>query len=281
MRRKTLSALGPHGLHRLAYREWGDPANPRVLVCVHGLARNGQDFEILAEAIADGWRVVAPDLPGRGDSEWLPVAADYSLPQYMADCMALIARLDVAQVTWLGTSLGGIIGMSLAALPGTPIRRMVLNDVGPYIPGAALRRIAGYIGDTPHFADAAQAEPYFRSVMADFGVRSAENWRRVTEAGTRPAEGGGLRLHYDPAIAQAFQANLQDLDLWSVWDNIVAPILVLRGGRSDVLTAQIAADLAHRGPIASVVEFPDCGHAPALMEPEQVEAVVNWLNGRG
>lgn len=278
MRRKHLQGLGPHGFHRVAYAEWGDAGNPRVLVCAHGLSRTGRDFDALAEVLAERWRVVCPDMPGRGDSDWLPVKADYALPTYLGDCAALIARLDVEAVDWLGTSMGGMIGMTLAAQPGSPIRRLIVNDVGPFIPAAGLRRIATFVGGAPRFADLAEAEAFLRRALAPFGIDRDEDWRRVAEISTRPAEGGGLRLHYDPAIgAAAFPAKIEDVALWPLWEMIRCPTLVLRGAESDILTRDTAEEMTRRGPKAELVEFPGCGHAPALVAPDQIGAVRRWL----
>jgi pimeloyl-ACP methyl ester carboxylesterase len=230
--------------------------------------------------LADEWRVVCPDMPGRGESEWLPAKSDYALPTYMADCAALIARLDADGVDWLGTSMGGIIGLNLAAQPGSPIRRVIVNDIGMFIPAEGLSRIASYVGRDPRFADASEAEAYLHQTMATFGIRRPEDWRRITEISTRPAEGGGWRLHYDPGIAEAFaQATFEDVTFWPVWDVIACPVLILRGESSDILPRQTALEMTQRGPKAELVEFKGCGHAPPLLEAEQITVVRQWLAG--
>lgn len=278
MRQRFLCGLGVHGFHRLAYREWGDPANPRVLICVHGLTRNGRDFDVLASALADRWRVVCPDMPGRGESEWLHCKADYTLATYMADCAALIARLDVEAVDWLGTSMGGIIGVHLASLRGSPIRRLVVNDVGPFIPAEGMSRIGDSVGTNPHFSGPAEAEAFLRLAMAKFGIVREDHWRHVVEISTRPAEGGGLRLHYDPGIAEAYRGLLAgDVSFWPIWEAVRQPVLVLRGADSDILLPDTAGQMATRHPQVTLVEFPGCGHAPALMEEAQIVAVRRWL----
>jgi pimeloyl-ACP methyl ester carboxylesterase len=278
MRQKYLPALGLHGFHRLAYTEWGDPENPRVLVCVHGLTRNGRDFDHLARALAADWRVICPDMPGRGESEWLPVKGDYAMATYLADCAALIARLDVPAVDWLGTSMGGIIGIQLAALAGTPIRRLIINDIGPFIPAAGLDRIAGFIGSDPHFADFDAAEVFLKGAMATFGIRRAEHWQHVVAVTTRPADGGGFRLHYDPGLGAAFVGvETKDVEFWAVWDALSCPVLTLRGANSDILLADTAEEMTKRGPKTELVSFADCGHAPALMDPEQIAVIADWL----
>lgn len=279
MRLRFLKALGPHGFHRLAYREWGDSGNPRVLVCVHGLTRCGADFDHLARVLARTWRVVCPDMPGRGDSDWLPVNSDYAVPVYLADCAALLARLDVDSVDWLGTSMGGIIGIHLAALPGSPIRRLIVNDIGPFIPSAGLLRIAAGVGTDPRFADRAGALSFLQAAMATFGIRQAEHWQHLLDISIRADGAGGWRLHYDAGLAENFrQAYDSDIDFWGVWDAIACPVLALRGMESDILRKDTALEMSERGPKARLVEFPGCGHAPALMEPEQIAVVEEWLN---
>lgn len=186
-RERSVQCASPSGLHRMAYTEWGDPANPQVLVCVHGLSRNGRDFDDLARAMTDSHRVVCPDIVGRGRSDWLRDPSGYGVPQYVTDMMVLIARLDVETVQWLGTSMGGLIGMVLASLPGTPVSRLLLNDVGPAISSESIRRIGEYIGRAPRFAGLEEAERYIRAVSAPFGALSDTQWRALTESSVRPA----------------------------------------------------------------------------------------------
>ncbi len=275
-RLRELTALAPHGFTEIAYTEWG--AGDRVAICVHGLTRNGRDFDWLARALADrGWRVLCPDMPGRGRSAWLRDPAHYGYALYLSVGAALIARSDAARVSWVGTSMGGIIGMMLAAQPDTPLATLVLNDVGAFIPKASLARIATYVGDDPVFADLAAVETYLRGVHAPFGALSDEQWRHLAVHGSRPAESGGLRLHYDPAIALPFrQQEAQDVDLGPVWNKVACPTLVLRGATSDLLLKETAAEMAADGR-ATVVEVPGCGHAPSLMEPAQIATVLDFL----
>jgi pimeloyl-ACP methyl ester carboxylesterase len=205
MRENTVHCLGPHGLHRMAYTEWGEAANPRVLLCVHGLTRNGRDFDVLANALASDYRVVCPDIVGRGRSDRLFVSDDYALPVYANDIMTLIARLGVDSVHWLGTSMGGLIGMFLSSLPGSPISRLVLNDVGPVIGLDALQRIGEYLGKSPDFVDLDAAEAYVRTVCAPFGALTDAQWRYMTAVGTRAKADGGFEMNYDRAIAEPYQ----------------------------------------------------------------------------
>ncbi len=283
----AVRCLSPGGFHSMAYREWGDPNAARVVICVHGLTRNSRDFDALAGALAEaGCRVVCPDVVGRGDSGWLADPAGYGLPQYLADMTVLLARLEVAAVDWVGTSMGGLIGMMMAAQPaspqsGGPLRRLVLNDVGPFLPKAALERIAGYVGRDPRFADLAAAEAYVRDVHGGFGALDDHQWRHLAETNVVAAEGeedGALRLRYDPGIGAGFRARpVEDVDLWAVWDRIAAPSLVLRGADSGLLLPETAAEMTRRGPRAEVVEIAGCGHAPALMDSGQIAVVRDWL----
>jgi pimeloyl-ACP methyl ester carboxylesterase len=278
MKTESVLGLGPHGFHRIAYTEWGESTAPRTLVCVHGLTRNSRDFDRLAAALAERWRVICPDVPGRGRSDWLPLP-DYTNAQYLADMNALLARVGAMEVDWLGTSMGGLIGMQLAAQPNTPIRRLILNDIGPFIPKVALERIAEYVGADPRFASLEELEAYLRRVHAPFGPMSDQDWRHLALQGYRRLEGGGFGLAYDPAIGQAFRANgLKDVDLWPVWDAIRCPVLVLHGAESDLLLPETAAEMQRHGPAAKVVDFPGVGHAPALVAENTIAVVRDWLS---
>ncbi len=208
MREHTVQCLSPAGLHRMAYTEWGDPANPRVLVCVHGLTRCGRDFDYLAEALSGEYRVVCPDVVGRGRSDWLRNKTYYGIPQYAADMVTLLARLDADGVHWLGTSMGGLIGMALAALDDTPITRLVLNDVGPVLTAVSLARIAEYVGQAPRFETMAQAEAFVRFVSAPFGKLTDPQWRHLTTHVVKTAADGKIEFRYDPGIAEPFRQML-------------------------------------------------------------------------
>jgi pimeloyl-ACP methyl ester carboxylesterase len=274
----SVLALSPAGFHRMAYTEWGDPTAPAV-ICVHGLTRNGRDFDFLAQALAAaGRRVACPDIAGRGQSAWLADPALYVANQYGSDCTTLIARLGVDSLDWVGTSMGGLIGMGLAAMPETPIRRLVINDIGPLVPQAALQRIADYVGQPLRFTDLAAVEAYMRETHVGFGPLTDAQWGHMARHGHRRAEDGSLSLHYDPAIALPFRAlAAADLELWALWEQIRCPVLVLRGSQSDLLTAETAEAMSRRGPKATVVEIASCGHAPSLMAPDQIALVRDWL----
>lgn len=278
LRERSVQCIGPHGLHRMAYTEWGDPANPHVVVCVHGLTRNGRDFDFLAQALAEEFRVVCPDVVGRGRSDWLGVKADYGFPLYVADMITLIARLNVDTVQWVGTSMGGIIGMLIASQPHTPIGRLVLNDVGPVITAASLRRIGQYVGTAPKFASMAEAEAYIRTVSEPFGKLTDAQWHHLTVHSVRPVE-GGFAMIYDPAIGDAFRLNplVMDVDLWQMYDAISCPTLAIRGAQSDLLEPAVHRAMAERGPRARIVEIEGVGHAPMLMDQNQIGLVRDFL----
>jgi len=287
-RLKFVNCLDSTGLHRMAYWEWAGPhVDAPVLVCVHGLSRQGRDFDALARALSARWRVVCPDVVGRGHSDWLRQPAGYQIPSYIADMVALLARLDVAQVDWVGTSMGGLIGLGLAALPRpegipSPIRRLVLNDVGPAIRYDALERIGSYLGKAPRFASLADGAAYLRSISEGFGPHTDEEWLALSAPLFRE-EGGQWRLHYDPAIALPFAAVTPavaaagEAALWSAYDALRCPTLLIRGADSDLLSAETARLMTQRGPGARLVELPGVGHAPTLVHDDQIAIVRDFL----
>lgn len=278
MSSKHFLGLGPHGFHRVHYTEWGDPANDKVLFCVHGLTRTGRDFDDLAAALENTYRVICPDVVGRGRSDWLSHKADYNYPQYLADMNALLARSGAGQVDWVGTSMGGLIGMLLAAQPGTPIRKLVMNDVGPFIPKAGLQRIAEYVGKPVRFASLDEMERYVRLVAAPVGALTDAQWRHLTVHSARQSDDGDYIFAYDPGIAEPFKADLEDVNLWPVWNAVRCPVLLLRGAESDVLTRADAEAMQNCGPRATLVEFAGIGHAPMLLAADQIKVVQDWLS---
>jgi len=278
MRTNSYNGLSAAGFHKVVYYEWGEPTAP-VVLCVHGLTRNGRDFDALAEALAaKGKRVIAPDIVGRGQSDRLLNPALYGYPQYCADMAALIARLGVTTLDWVGTSMGGLIGMTLAAQAHTPIRKLVMNDVGPFIPKASLERLASYVGTDPHFATLKELENYLRQIHAPFGNLTDADWAHMAEHSHTLLPDGQFALAYDPAIAMAFKGvPVQDVNLWPFWDMLKCETLVLRGANSDLLLPETAAEMTRRGPKATLVEIPNAGHAPALLDPQQISIVSNFL----
>ncbi len=287
MREHSVLCLSQRGFHRMAYVVWssGDASGTAggdavPLICVHGLTRTGRDFDSLASAVsAAGQTVVCPDVVGRGRSAWLTDAAGYGVPQYAADMATLIARLDVPAVDWLGTSMGGLIGMALAAQPATPIRRLILNDVGPFVPRASLERIATYVGTDPRFDSMEALEAHLREVHAPFGPLTDAQWRHLAVHSARQEPDGQLALAYDPGIAKPFKGQaIEDVDLWPLWEAIRCPVLVIRGAESDLLQPETAEGMRERGPRAQVHEVAGCGHAPPLMADDQIRIVQDWLH---
>ena len=284
-----------NGGHRMAYWQWGNPAASHVVVCVHGLTRQGRDFDVLAQALckqADGQiRVVCPDVVGRGKSDWLKDPQGYQIAQYAADMLAMLAQLQAGTLDWLGTSMGGLIGMALAGQPGLPpfaqMRRLVLNDVGPVIEWQALQRIGQYLGRTGAFADEQQAADALWKVSQTFGPHTPAQWLAFTRPMLKPlGDGSGrLTLHYDPGLALPYAAFTQEAAaqgealLWAAYDQITADTLILRGAVSDLLSGTTATAMTQRGPKARVIEFPGIGHAPTLLAPDQVQAVLSFLLG--
>ena len=274
---RALRSLSPHGFHRVVWYEWGAADARDVIVCVHGVGRNGRDFDVVGEALGSTHRVLAVDMPGRGRSDWLADPNDYVFTTYLTALTALIAASGAETVGWIGTSMGGLLGIVMAAQSNTPIARLVVNDVGPAIEPAALARIGGYLGTDPAFASLEEIEAYVRTISAPFGPLSDDQWAHVTRTNVREDAEGRWRMGYDPGIMVPFRANPAPPDVWSLWDKVRCPTLVLRGALSDLLSAQTAAAMTARGPKARVVEVAGVGHAPMLMEPAQVEAVAAFF----
>ena len=277
MREGAVRCLDPHGFHWMRYAEWGEPSNPRVLLCVHGLTRNGRDFDHLARSLADAYRVVCPDIAGRGRSDWLRDPVDYNYPVYCGDMATLMASLHAETVDWVGTSMGGIIGMILAGLPGSPVRKLVMNDVGCHIPKAAIARIGVYVGSEPVFDSIEQLEGAIRAT-SPFGELTDEQWRHLAVHAAKH-EDGKWRLRYDPGIGHNFHATPPaDVDLRGYWNAVTGPVLVIRGEQSDLLLAETLAEMMRRPRTESFL-VPRTGHCPMLMEDSQVAAVRRFLLG--
>lgn len=272
------------GGHRLAWTEWGDGANPRVVVCVHGLTRQGRDFDTLAQALAPDCRVICPDMAGRGRSGWLADAAAYALPTYAADMLALLDTLALPSVRWVGTSMGGLIALMLSAVARARIERLVLNDVGPVIQAQALARIGSYVGQPAHWATLDEAADALWQISTGFGPHTREQWLALT----RPqlvADGDGFKPHYDPAIGAAFRAVTDEAAaagealLWQLYDALTCPTLLLRGEHSDLLSPATAQAMTERGPRARLHTVAGVGHAPMLVQPDQVALVRAFVLG--
>lgn len=280
MRKNQIACLSPAGFHNMHYVEWGDPDNPRVVVCVHGLTRQGRDFDVLARALEKDFRVVCPDVVGRGQSDWLRDLRYYQYPQYVQDMVPLLARIRAETLYWVGTSMGGIIGMALAATPGTPIQRLVLNDVGRRIPKAALERIGQYVGRDPEFASLDAYEAFMRE-LSPFGPMTDGDWRHFAHHQVRSLPNGHVTSRYDPAIGDAYRAAAQgkpveDVDLAPFWDAVTCPTLVIRGETSDLLSPETFAAMCSKVHVTGYVAQ-DCGHAPSLTRAQEVAVIREYL----
>lgn len=282
----------------MAYWSWGQADAPHLVVCVHGLTRQGRDFDVLAQALVaqspTPLRVVCPDVAGRGESDWLADPAHYQVPVYVGDMLALLAHLHreapVTTLDWVGTSMGGLIALGLFGTPDLPLpvapRRLVLNDIGPVIEWPALQRMQQYVGRAPRFASVEEGCDALWKVASSFGPHTPAQWRALSEPMLRPHPEGGWRVHYDPAIGEnvrlATEASGRDAEalLWQAYDRIRARTLLLRGADSDLLTSATARAMTARGPRARLIEFPGVGHAPTLVTPPQVEAVASFLLAR-
>ena len=280
----AFAGLSASAFHRLSYVDWGPIDDETPVVCVHGLTRQGRDFDALAADLrARGRRVVCPDLPGRGRSDWLTDPDDYALPQYCADMNALIARLDVAAVDWVGTSLGGLIGIILAGMPGSPIRRLVVNDIGPYVASTGLVRIGQYLRDMPvSFPTFDEAEAYFRDILAPYGALTDAQWRLITKHSVQwDDEAHAFVMLCDKTIGKAFRNSwFASLNIWKFWDQIPVPILILHGIQSDLLTTPLTNEMTARNKNAAVVQFHNCGHVPPLLEKNHINVVRRFLMGK-
>ncbi|MBB5443489.1 MULTISPECIES: alpha/beta fold hydrolase [unclassified Paraburkholderia] len=284
-RQRYVRCASAAGLHRVAYTEWGDPDNPRVLLCVHGLTRSGRDFDRLAANFADTYRVVCPDVVGRGLSSWLANPNLYAVPQYVADMVTLIARLDVDTVDWFGTSMGGLIGMGLAGLPDTPIRKLLLNDVGPHLEPVAVKRIGDYLGKPARFETLQQGVDYAAQLAQSFGPLTPDEWREINTPLLREEDGAWV-LRYDPRIAQPFAAVTEEaakLGAAALWHSLASfqgPVLVVRGEQSDLLSRETVAKMVSTGRAASSVEIAGVGHAPAFLAADQIALAREFFIGQ-
>jgi pimeloyl-ACP methyl ester carboxylesterase len=286
---KSVLCSSPAGLHRMAYKEWGDPGNTKVLVCVHGVTRVADDFDALARALSDRYRVVCPDVVGRGRSGRLRDPALYVIPQYVADMVTLIARVtagaDDEGVEWFGTSMGGLIGIGLASLEGGPIRRMVLNDIGPVLDPVAMARIGDYIGQDLRFRTFGEGAAFVRAVSTPFGPHSDAEWDKLARDVLVQQPDGQWILHYDPGLAAPFKALTpatvarDEARLWAAYDAIRCPTLLVRGALSDLLSRATAEAMTRRGPQPRLVEIAGVGHAPTFLQPAQIAIAREFLTG--
>ncbi|HEY8102232.1 MAG TPA: alpha/beta hydrolase [Burkholderiaceae bacterium] len=276
MRQHTFLGMNNDGFHQLHYTEWGDPLNKNIVICNHGLTLNSRYFDWFAKACEDHYRVICPDVVGRGLSDYIK-PDHYWYPQYLRDAAALLTRIGATKVNWVGTSMGGVIGMNLAAMPGTPIKRLVLNDVGPFISKESLTTIANYIGKDERFKDHDEAESFIRKLYPKFGTLTPVQWRHLARVGTTKTADGNLRLAYDPTIRENFKKAVSDVDDWALWDKIKIPVLILRGGESAILTQDTLDEMLRRNPMARAHVFEGIGHAPPLMTGDQIDVILDFL----
>jgi len=263
----------------LGYVDWGERSAERVIVCVHGLTRNARDFDTLARALAGrGARVLSVDMVGRGRSSWLANPEDYALPTYVGHLGRFLERLEIPRVDWIGTSMGGLIGMAIAAGEAPPIDRLVINDIGPFVPKAGLQQIQGYLGLDERFPSLEALESHLRTIHSSFGPLADAQWRHLAEHSARRTA-DGWRLHYDPDIRVPFiDLAAEDIDLWELWDKIACPTYVLHGAESVILPQATTEEMSARGPKAQVAHFAGIGHAPALVADDQIRTIAGWLD---
>ena len=286
---KSVQCLSLVGLHRMSYKEWGDESNPNVLVCVHGVTRVGDDFDSMARALAGDYRVICPDIVGRGRSDWLKNPQLYRIPQYVSDIVTLLARVlpdaESQKVDWFGTSMGGLIGMGLASLPGNPIRKLVLNDIGPVLAPVAMQRIGDYIGQDLRFETFEAGAKFIRDVSLSFGEHTEAEWHKLAADVLRQDKDGKWVRHYDMGLAQPFRsatpesADADQAMLWAAYDAIQCPTLLVRGAESDLLSPETAGEMTRRGPKATLVEIANVGHAPTFIHDDQIAIAKKFLLG--
>jgi len=284
---KSVQCLSLTGLHRMSYKEWGDADNPRVLVCVHGVTRVADDFDSMAQALAGDYRVIAPDIVGRGRSDWLKNPQLYRIPQYVSDIVTLLARVlpegERQSVDWFGTSMGGLIGLGLASLPDNPIRKLILNDIGPVLAPMALQRIGDYIGQDLRFDSFDAGAKFIRDVSLTFGQHTEAEWHKLASDVLRQDKDGKWVRHYDMGLALPFRsatpesAEADEAMLWAAYDAVKCPTLLIRGAESDLLSRETAALMTQRGPKATLVEIPNVGHAPTFIHDDQIAIAKQFL----
>lgn len=284
---KSVQCFSPSGLHKMAYKEWGDADNPNVLVCVHGVTRVSDDFDKLARALCQHYRVVCPDVVGRGRSGKLRNAQLYRIPQYVSDMVTLLARVlangERQTVDWFGTSMGGLIGMGLASLPDSPVSKLVLNDIGPTLDAVAVQRIGDYIGQEVRFPTFEAGAKFVREVSLTFGEHTDEEWYKLAADVLREDKDGSWVRHYDMGLALPFQsvtpesAKADEAMLWTAYDAIKCPTLLVRGANSDLLSRDTAVAMTQRGPKARLIEIPNVGHAPTFLHDDQIAIAKDFL----
>lgn len=280
-RHHTVRGLGVSGLHELHYVEWGRRNSRRVVFCAHGYSGNARDFDFLARELAQDARVICLDVAGRGASDWLASPLHYHFGQFLADIDTVIAHTGAGEIEWVGTSMGGLLGLLLASRPFNPVRRLVLNDIGAFVPMDALQQIARSLQAPTRFDSLEALEAHLRRTHRDWGEIADAQYRHLTRHHARRTRDGGFSLHFDPHIARLFQpmALAPGLFFWDAWYRVRCPVLMIRGESSDVFPAEVARTMVEIKPEAELVEIPGAGHAPSLMTPSQIAIVRNFLAG--
>lgn len=283
VQRQSVQCISPLGLHHMAYKEWGDPRNPKVLICVHGVTRVSDDFDVLAQALENDYRVICPDVVGRGRSDHLANPQLYQIPQYVSDMVSLLARANAQTVDWFGTSMGGLIGLVLAGMKHSPIRKLILNDVGPSLNFEALRRIGDYIGQDVRFDRFEDASQFIRTISASFGPHDEAQWHKIVSDVLKQDADGKWMRHYDLGLSVPVKAvteesaALAQTMLWASYDAIRCDTLLIRGVESDLLSAETAQQMQQRGPRAHLREIAGVGHAPTFVHADQIAIAKEFL----
>ena len=273
----SVLSINKKGFHRIVYQDWGNKDNRQTIFCSHGLTRNSRDFDKLAGRLANNWRVICPDTAGRGKSDWLPDFHDYQISQYNLDLALLAASIKCEKFDFLGTSLGGMMGMVLASMKNTPVKRLIINDIAPEVSHDASKRLGQYLHEDPHFKTLAEAELYFREKYAPFAPMTDADWQFLAQTSPREIE-SGLRLAYDPAIANSYHRYRSFFELWKYWTRIHCPVLILRGKESDFLTEALLGKMIDLLPLDELIEFDGVGHTPTLNSAEQIDPILDWLD---
>ena len=277
--RSTVAVLMDGVLKHMAVHEWGDEKNPRVVLCVHGLSRNGRDFDVVADALSKDFRVLCPDIPGRGQSDWLASENQYSIPTYARFINAMLTEFGVQSYDWIGTSMGGLIGMLMAVTPGSTMRRFVINDIGPVLEIEAIKRIASYVGLAPNFASYPELYAVARTAITTFGPLTEEQYQHMVSTSCWQRADGRWEFNMDPKVGDAFRAGLATpaADMWPLWLAVKQPTLILRGVNSDLLSAATLTKMVETHPNALALTIADTGHAPMIFDAPTVSAVCEFL----
>ena len=278
-RRSNVAVLMDGVLKHMVVHEWGDKKNPRVVLCVHGLSRNGRDFDVVADALSKDFRVLCPDIPGRGQSDWLASAAQYSIPTYVRFINAMLTEFGVQSYDWIGTSMGGLIGMVMAVTPGSTMKRFVINDIGPVLEPEAIKRIASYVGLAPNFASYPELYAAARMAITTFGPLTEAQYQHMVSTSCWQRADGRWEFNMDPKVGDAFRAGLAApaADMWPLWLAVRQSTLILRGVNSDLLSAATLTKMVETHPNAIALTIAETGHAPMIFDEPTVTAVVDFL----